>query len=152
MTWIVGKTEATEAEWQLDGSAVITGTATVRYWRQNGATKEFLQADQSAFGATDVAHSLTLSGTKWRRTLVIPSSMDGFTTHEEVRHSDTDLPAMVESHYVTVFDTDSAEANRAAEATTNQAEHDATQAKIDQIISATSQPTGRMGAGGTATG
>lgn len=105
--WVTGKTEATEAEWQFDGSAVTTGSATATYWRQNGATKEFLQSDGITFGSGANSFSLALVGSVWRRTFTVPTSMDGFTVHEEVRHSDTDLPVMTESHYVTATDLDS---------------------------------------------
>lgn len=106
MTWIVAKTESIILRTYVNGTEDSTGSASVRFRRNNAGTDQYWNG-----GSTWTTGSFTfamtfVSGVGWRYSLTVPASAQGFTVTAESAHSNGALGS--ESHYVTVDDLDSA--------------------------------------------
>lgn len=89
MTWIVGQPMTVSTRIFLDGVEVTTGTATVRYWRNNAGTIEYLQADGTSWSATPATFAAAhVAGVGFCRLVTnAPASADGYQVRWDMTHS-----------------------------------------------------------------
>lgn len=105
--WLVGKPESLIFRVYENGVELSTGSATVRFRRNQAGSDQYLQSDESTWGTGVQTFSLTfVSGVGWRRSFTPPASAQGYNVHAEYAHSGGQVGS--EEHYVTVKDLDSA--------------------------------------------
>lgn len=102
MEWKIGNYERVAGKWIRNGVTVVTGSAVSQLLRQDGfLSLEYLQNDQLTWSTSPQNHNLTLDGDGfWAKVFRIPTSAANYTVIERVQHSDTSLPVLSTTHFV----------------------------------------------------
>lgn len=114
--WLVGQVVPITARFTSDDGEVTAGAATVRIYRDNAGTFEYLQVDNSSWSTTAYDHATSyVADIGWTKHLTVPSSADGYIVTTVMTHDDPDFEdrPSIENWYVGTYDnSDIAEALR----------------------------------------